>query len=63
LSWQELALLLALVSRWNARQANVPMRGGHYSVRAALCITIMRFIGNPDKKIRVWQEINNVMWE
>jgi hypothetical protein len=35
-----LALLFALVSRWNVRQANVPMRGGHYSARVALCITI-----------------------
>ncbi len=36
-----LALLLALVSRWKVRQANVPMRGGRYSVRAALCITFV----------------------
>ncbi|MBX2962123.1 MAG: hypothetical protein KF687_06390 [Cyclobacteriaceae bacterium] len=35
----KLALLLALVSRGNERQANVPMCGGRYSVRAALCIT------------------------
>lgn len=34
-----MALLPALVSRWNVRQVNVHMCGGHYSVRAALCIT------------------------
>jgi hypothetical protein len=39
--WEKLALLLALVSRWKVRQANVPMRGVHYTVRAALCITFM----------------------
>lgn len=36
----KLTLLLALVSREKGRQANVPMRGGHYSVPAALCITV-----------------------
>jgi hypothetical protein len=36
-----LALLLALISRWNERKANEPIRGGHCSVRAALCITFV----------------------
>ena len=36
-----LAHLFALVLRGNVGQANVPMRGGHYSVRAALCITFV----------------------
>jgi hypothetical protein len=36
-----LALLLAFVSRRNVRQANVPMCGGHYSARAALCTTLV----------------------
>ena len=46
---KELALLLALMSCRNVRQANVPMRGGHYSVRAAWCITFWYVT------LRVWR--------